>query len=99
VTTSPIPASGGGAAAAAAGPFEILARDGEARLSRFVVGGRVVDLPAFMPVGTAAAVKALTPAEVRSAGFGLILANTYHLMLRPGVDVVERAGGDRKSVV
>ncbi len=73
--------------------FRILATDGEARLSRLSLGGRAVDLPAFMPVGTVAAVKTLTPSEVRGAGFGLVLANTYHLLVRPGVDVVERAGG------
>ncbi len=73
--------------------FEVRARDGEARLSTLTTRSGSVDLPAFMPVGTAAAVKALSPAEVREAGFGLVLANTYHLMLRPGVDVVERAGG------
>ena len=73
--------------------LEILARDGEARLGVLHTPSGDVDLPAFMPVGTAAAVKGLTPDEVRSAGFGLLLANTYHLVLRPGVDVVERAGG------
>jgi len=73
--------------------FEVHARDGEARLSVLTTRSGSVDLPAFMPVGTAAAVKALSPAEVREAGFDLVLANTYHLMLRPSVDVVERAGG------
>ena len=73
--------------------FEVLARDGEARRSTLTTRSGAVELPAFMPVGTAAAVKALSPAEVRDAGFGMVLANTYHLMLRPGVDVVERAGG------
>ncbi len=73
--------------------FEVRARDGEARRSTLSTRSGAVELPAFMPVGTAAAVKALTPAEVRDAGFGLVLANTYHLMLRPGVDVVQGAGG------
>jgi len=73
--------------------FEIRARDGEARRSTLTTHAGPVELPAFMPVGTAAAVKALSPAEVRKAGFGLVLANTYHLVLRPGVDVVEGAGG------
>ena len=49
--------------------------------------------PAFMPVGTAATVKAMKPADVRAAGADIILGNTYHLMLRPGADRVERLGG------
>ena len=49
--------------------------------------------PAFMPVGTAATVKAMKPADVRSAGADIILGNTYHLMLRPGAERVERLGG------
>lgn len=53
----------------------------------------VVETPCFMPVGTAATVKALTPEEVRSAGSQIILANTYHLWLRPGRDVILEAGG------
>jgi len=52
-----------------------------------------VETPAFMPVGTAGTVKGLTPAQLETTGAGIILANTYHLMLRPGVDVVERLGG------
>jgi queuine tRNA-ribosyltransferase len=76
-----------------AGHLEIVAADGAARLAKLCLGGRSVSLPAFMPVGTAAAVKSLTPSEVAGAGFELILANTYHLMLRPGVDVIREAGG------
>src|SRR3546814_10942676 len=49
--------------------------------------------PAFRPVGTAATVKAMRPAEVRAAGADIILGNTYHLMLRPGAERVERLGG------
>lgn len=52
-----------------------------------------VDTPAFMPVGTQAAVKSLTPAQVAKTGTQIVLANTYHLMLRPGADVVGRLGG------
>ena len=52
-----------------------------------------VETPAFMPVGTAGTVKGLTPDQLGATGAGLILANTYHLMLRPGVDVVETLGG------
>src|SRR5688572_31662138 len=49
--------------------------------------------PAFMPVGTAATVKAMKPADVRSAGADIILGNTYHLMLRPGAERIARLGG------
>ncbi|MHC4518637.1 MAG: tRNA guanosine(34) transglycosylase Tgt, partial [Planctomycetota bacterium] len=52
-----------------------------------------VQTPAFMPVGTAGAVKGLTPEQIEGTGAGIILANTYHLMLRPGVDIVEQLGG------
>jgi queuine tRNA-ribosyltransferase len=52
-----------------------------------------VDTPAFMPVGTAAAVKAMTPEEVAGLGYALILGNTYHLALRPGEEVIRRLGG------
>lgn len=51
-----------------------------------------VEVPMFMPVGTLATVKALSPEEIKSCGAGVILANTYHLSLRPGADIVEKAG-------
>jgi len=53
----------------------------------------VVATPAFMPVGTAGSVKGLTPAEIRAAGTQIVLSNTYHLMLRPGADVIRELGG------
>ena len=55
-----------------------------------------VEVPIFMPVGTLATVKALSPEEVKECGAGVILANTYHLSLRPGADVVKAAGGVQK---
>lgn len=55
-----------------------------------------VEVPMFMPVGTLATVKALSPEEIKSCGAGVILANTYHLSLRPGADIVEKAGGLHK---
>lgn len=64
------------------------ARRGELRTSR-----GVVPTPAFMPVGTQATVKTLHPQEVAETGASIILCNTYHLMLRPGVDLIEEAGG------
>ncbi len=52
-----------------------------------------VKTPAFMPVGTAATVKGMTKDDLHEIGFEIILANTYHLFLRPGVDVIKQAGG------
>jgi len=73
--------------------YGITARDGRARTGRFHTPHGAVDTPAFMPVGTNATVKALTPEEIRETGSRIILANAYHLYLRPGADVVEKLGG------
>jgi queuine tRNA-ribosyltransferase len=74
-------------------PFSIEARDGDARAGALATPRGVVRTPAFMPVGTAATVKALTMDQVRAAGTDIILANTYHLMLRPGAERIARLGG------
>ncbi|HEV7706340.1 MAG TPA: tRNA guanosine(34) transglycosylase Tgt [Gemmatimonadaceae bacterium] len=73
--------------------FEISARDGRARRGVFSTPHGDVDTPAFMPVGTAATVKALDPLDLRAIGAQMILANAYHLHLRPGEDVVRAMGG------
>jgi len=73
--------------------FEILARDGAARRGRMTFARGTVETPVFMPVGTYAAVKALTPEELRAQGTEIILGNTFHLMLRPGVEVIQKLGG------
>ncbi|MCA9574445.1 MAG: tRNA guanosine(34) transglycosylase Tgt [Sandaracinaceae bacterium] len=73
--------------------FEVLATSGAARRARFTTPRAVVETPVFMPVGTQASVKGLTPAEVESTGARIILANTYHLWLRPGPELVDRFGG------
>lgn len=73
--------------------FELLAADGSARCGRLFTGGGVVDTPVFMPVGTRATVKSLTPADLREAGVQIVLANTYHLLLRPGPGLVRELGG------
>jgi queuine tRNA-ribosyltransferase len=73
--------------------FEINARDGAARLGRLSTAHGVVDTPVFMPVGTAATVKAMTPESVAATGARLILGNTYHLMLRPGAERIAALGG------
>ena len=73
--------------------FEILATDGVARRGRLATAHGVVDTPVFMPVGTQATVKALTPEDLETAGAQVVLGNTYHLLLRPGPDVVRDLGG------
>lgn len=77
----------------ALGAFLIDARDGAARTGRLHLAHGVVRTPAFLPVGTQAAVKTLAPAEVRALGVDMILANTYHLALRPGAATIEALGG------
>lgn len=73
--------------------FELLACDGEARRGRLVLPRGSIQTPAFMPVGTYGTVKGLTPEEVEATGADILLGNTFHLMLRPGTEVVERHGG------
>ena len=73
--------------------FAVLATDGAARRARLETAHGLVETPAFMPVGTAATVKAMTPSGVADTGAQMILANTYHLMLRPGAETVEALGG------
>ena len=66
---------------------------GRARLGRLETARGVIDTPQFMPVGTQATVKSLTPADLRAAGAQMILGNTYHLFLRPGHERIARLGG------
>ncbi len=73
--------------------FTLLARDGEARRGRLETAHGSIETPAFMPVGTAATVKALTIDMVRQTGAEILLCNSYHLMLRPGAERVARLGG------
>ena len=73
--------------------FTIHATDGRARTGAIAMERGTIRTPAFMPVGTAATVKAMKPADVAAAGADIILGNTYHLMLRPGAERVERLGG------
>ena len=73
--------------------FSITATDGAARTGSIAMRRGEIRTPAFMPVGTAATVKAMKPADVRAAGADIILGNTYHLMLRPGAERVARLGG------
>lgn len=73
--------------------FQLDARDGHARAAQFMTPHGVAQTPMFMPVGTHATVKGITPTQLRELGSQVILANTYHLFLRPGVEVVSQAGG------
>src|SRR5205085_212906 len=73
--------------------FDLLHCDGDARLGKLTTTHGVVDTPVFMPVGTQATVKGLTPDQLEAAGAQIILGNTYHLTLRPGDDLIAEMGG------
>ncbi len=73
--------------------FELLHQDGAARRGRLTTLHGVVETPAFMPVGTQGVVKSLTPADLRELGAQIVLANTYHLLLRPGHALIREFGG------
>ncbi|APE28647.1 tRNA guanosine(34) transglycosylase Tgt [Aurantiacibacter gangjinensis] len=73
--------------------FTVSATDGKARTGQIAMRRGTIRTPAFMPVGTAATVKAMKPEAVRATGADIILGNTYHLMLRPGAERVARLGG------
>ncbi|MGH6804714.1 MAG: tRNA guanosine(34) transglycosylase Tgt [Methyloceanibacter sp.] len=76
--------------------FAVKARDGAARSGAILTPRGLVRTPAFMPVGTGATVKAMFPEDVAAAGADIILANTYHLMLRPGAERIAKLGGLHK---
>jgi queuine tRNA-ribosyltransferase len=73
--------------------FELLATDGRARRGRLELRRGAVETPAFMPVGTYGTVKAMTPEELAGLGAEIVLGNTFHLMLRPGTEVIRAHGG------
>lgn len=73
--------------------FQLLTTDGSARRGRLTLPHGVVETPIFMPVGTQATVKGLTPDQIRATGAQIILGNTYHLTLRPGDELVAELGG------
>jgi len=73
--------------------FELLATDGAARRGRLVTAHGAIETPVFMPCGTYGTVKAMTPAGLLEAGTQILLGNTFHLMLRPGDEVVRALGG------
>jgi queuine tRNA-ribosyltransferase len=78
--------------------FDLLATDGAARRGRMTFARGTVETPAFMPVGTYGSVKAMTPRDVVETGSEIILGNTFHLFLRPGLPVVEQFGGLHKFI-
>ncbi len=73
--------------------FELLATDGAARAGRLTTAHGALDTPVFMPVGTSGSVKSLSPDDLREAGAEIVLANTYHLLARPGHDLIRELGG------
>ena len=73
--------------------FDLLATDGPARTGRLTTPHGVVRTPAFMPIGTAGAMKGVHWRDVRDAGTDIVLGNTYHLMLRPGAERIAALGG------
>ena len=76
--------------------FQLKARDGAARVGEIAMPRGIIRTPAFMPVGTGATVKAMFPEDVKASGADIILANTYHLMLRPGAERIACLGGLHK---
>ena len=76
--------------------FQIFARDGAARTGQLMTAHGPADTPAFMPVGTAATVKAMTAPDVAATGAQIVLGNTYHLMLRPSAERIDKLGGLHK---
>ena len=77
--------------------FELLAEESGARRGRLHTAHGVIDTPAFMPIGTQATVKALTPNEVSELGAQVLLGNTYHLALRPGAERIARLVADLRQ--
>ena len=73
--------------------YELINTDGKARRGRLTFARGVVETPAFMPVGTYGTVKGMKTEEVEATGAHIILGNTFHLMLRPGTDIIEQHGG------
>ena len=76
--------------------FRLISSDGRARLGKIQTAHGMIDTPAFMPVGTAGTVKAMLPSSVCKTGSQILLGNTYHLMMRPGAETIERLGGLHK---
>jgi len=78
--------------------FEILNTDGKARLGRLTTAHGIIETPIFMPVGTYGAVKSMSPLELNQSNAQIILGNTFHLWLRPGLEVINKFGGLHKFI-
>ncbi|WP_022670270.1 tRNA guanosine(34) transglycosylase Tgt [Hippea alviniae] len=76
--------------------FKLIAEDGSARAGVIDLGNVKIETPVFMPVGTNATVKAILPCMLKAVGATIILSNTYHLYLRPGIETIEKLGGLHK---
>lgn len=76
--------------------FKILHKNGKARVGQLKTAHGVIETPNFIPVGTQASVKAISPKDLKELGAQIVLTNTYHLMLRPGADLIEKLGGLHK---
>ena len=73
--------------------FELITQDGNARLGKINTPKGFIDTPAFMPVGTQGTVKGIFPEDIKKTGTQIILGNTYHLLLRPGIEVLNEFQG------
>ena len=73
--------------------FKINKISKKARLATLSLNDNIIETPCFMPVGTAATIKTMAASEVKNFGYKIILANTFHLMLRPGVDIISQHKG------
>ena len=78
--------------------YKLISKDKHARLGKLFTAHGEIDTPIFMPVGTAATVKAIHLRDLELSGAQIILSNNYHLYLRPGVDIVNKAGGLHKFI-
>ena len=72
--------------------YELIKQQGVARRGRLHFSRGIVDTPAFMPVGTYGAVRGISPRDLESTGAQIVLGNTFHLMLRPGTDIIQLHG-------
>ena len=73
--------------------FQVISKQGKARVGQLTTPHGTIETPVFMPVGTQATVKGLTPLQLEEINVSIILANTYHLYLRPGAEIVAEMGG------
>ena len=76
--------------------FELITQNDNARLGKISTSRGIVDTPAFMPVGTQGTIKGVFPDDILSTGTQIILGNTYHLLLRPGTDILKKFNGLHK---